>query len=428
MKKIKTGYKEASDALSQKGLRVTKAEFCPKVETTFKWVVFKKGLDPKTLENHQAHSFGDNLTKLVADINPAASKLPSETTPPPKPLTVGDDDLPEAGTSKADALVQLIRNLVPPGLTEPQIRKIIDEAISKALTPKQVIHHLEIPQSVDPQAIQGQHETFPTLLAEMQMGHGVAITGPAGSGKTYGAIEAAKRLGMTVHVQASMDDAFDLLGFRDAQGNYQPTPAYRWATDQNPKGSVLILDEMDRADARALCAAHAMMANGIVNFPHEEVQVPPQHLVICTMNTWGSGATGQYVGAAKLDGATLNRFPTRLVWDYDVDLEANIIQGVCGGDKAPKHIGGVVAGWSSKLRDVLHKQGVYVIWSPRDSMAFAKRLASGVSFDRAIERSVLATLDKGPRERVLQAVGKIDLGIKEAKTTIPSIPANMECV
>ncbi len=43
-------------------------------------------------------------------------------------------------------------------------------------------------------------------------------------------------------------------------------------------------------------------------------------VIIAAANTWGMGATSEYVGRMRLDGATLDRF-VPLYWGYDESLE-----------------------------------------------------------------------------------------------------------
>ena len=227
------------------------------------------------------------------------------------------------------------------------------------------------------------HEKYEPLLEEIALGMNVFISGPAGSGKTFGALEAAKDLGRTAFVMMPVSDKFELLGYVDASGTYQKTTAYEYSTT---KSAILIIDEIDRSYPKALTAINSLLANDFAVFPGVgRVDIDPTNQVICTANTWGVGVDAEYVGSSKLDAATTNRFQSRITWDYDPALESHLAISKHGGTTKTVEL-------CQKIRSNLDASGIKIVWSPRDTFAFCRRVASGMDAKVALDRSALATL------------------------------------
>ena len=130
------------------------------------------------------------------------------------------------------------------------------------------------------------------------------MVGPAGSGKTTAAHEAAKALGIPFYFTGAIDSAYKLTGFIDAQGRTVRT-AFREAFEH---GGVFLFDEMDSSMPAALLAFNAALANGHADFPDGIIKRHPDFRAIAACNTFGGGANRQYVGRMQLDAASLDRF------------------------------------------------------------------------------------------------------------------------
>ena len=210
------------------------------------------------------------------------------------------------------------------------------------------------------------------------------IAGPAGSGKTYAAKTAAKALGVPFHYNGALSMAFDLLGFIDAGGTYHRTP-FREAYEH---GGVYLFDEVDGSDNSALLALNAALANGTATFPDGQVKRHDDTYIIATANTWGLGATAEYVGRAKIDAAFLSRFPVRLDWQYDEKLERLI----SGNEE-----------FARRVQDARHKAkqaGLKVLIDPRATMAGAALIAAGMTPDEAASLTYLANLSADQRKQI----------------------------
>lgn len=205
----------------------------------------------------------------------------------------------------------------------------------------------------------------------------VWISGPTGSGKTHGAKQAAAALGLAWGFHGAMSMAHELVGFVDAGGKYHETVF----VDRFRNGGLCLLDELDSWSAEATLCLNAALANGEVSLPTGEiVRRNPDFACVGAGNTWGAGATAEFVGRNRLDAAFLSRFAAKLAWGYDEKLES----AMCGNPD-----------WAARVQRARKKaaaQGLKVIIDPRVSMAGAAIIAAGFSADEAARMTYLAGL------------------------------------
>jgi hypothetical protein len=278
-------------------------------------------------------------------------------------------------TDPAAALTAALAALMPaPGLDEDRVRALIREEIPAPPTIR-----IQVPDRPEVE-IGRQHERFPLLLQVLACGLNVLLVGPAGTGKTTAARKAAEALGLgfsclSVGPQTSKSD---LLGFVDAGGTYRESlfvQAYR-------DGGVFLLDEIDAANAGVLTVLNAALAGDVMATPVGMVVRSPRFVCVAGANTYGQGASRQYVGRNQLDGASLDRFAV-LDWPIDVGLERMMI-----GLPAPAPVldlgrGGTMdlEAWHSRVvavRASVEKQQVRAIVGPRSTHSGAALFAAGV--------------------------------------------------
>ena len=161
-----------------------------------------------------------------------------------------------------------------------------------------------------------RHQIFAALRMTVAAKVNVFLVGPAGSGKTTVAKQVAHSLGLRFHFNGAIHSEYKLTGFRDAQGKVHRT-AFREAFEH---GGLYLFDEIDASQPAALLAFNAALANGMFDFPDRHVQAHPNFRCIAAANTWGKGATMDYVGRNALDAATMDRF-AMLEMRYDASLE-----------------------------------------------------------------------------------------------------------
>ena len=303
--------------------------------------------------------------------NKPALNLPAP--PPPQPLA------PASGTGVSEARVRTIAQQEASRL-DAEIAQYLNVAVGrfderlKAIEATKVIQ-VQVTQGaeVTTTTIGPQHRQFELLLklttVRKSDGHALNIwmTGPAGSGKTRAAYTAASALQLPFHFTGAVDNEYKLLGFTDAQGRVVRT-AFREAYEH---GGVFLLDEVDGCHASAVLALNAALANGQCDFPDGLITRHPNCIIMATANTWGTGATHDYIGRTKLDSASLDRF-VMLAWEYDEDLERATSGNV---------------DWCNKVQAMRAKcahHGIRHIISPRATYDGAALLSAGMTEEQVM--------------------------------------------
>ena len=162
------------------------------------------------------------------------------------------------------------------------------------------------------------------------------------------------------------------------------------------------MDEMDASSSNALLALNAALANEFASFPLGNdgeggmIEKHPDFVVIASANTFGHGASAQYVGRNPMDMATLDRF-CNITMGYDESLE----RAITGNDTWVDYVQAV-------RHAVAHHKMRYIV-SPRASVKGAKLLAAGVSPQRVAAQTIW---NKGFSETDKQKImDEIEVGI-----------------
>lgn len=192
----------------------------------------------------------------------------------------------------------------------------------KARRPVQFVFPSGKQTTIDPTE---HHESFPKLVKYLQTNRRCILTGSAGTGKSLAAKNAAEALEVPFYLMTPVTMSHELIGHRDAQGVFHETPLFKAYT----RGGLVLLDEMDASFADAMLVANPILdGNGWAPFGDGELHA--QHagfLAIANMNTDGFGATMQYPGRTRLDGATIARFGCRIHWAIDARIETMMAGG-----------------------------------------------------------------------------------------------------
>lgn len=310
----------------------------------------------------------DAATDEGSDLGAETIEIEAEIETETKAETKGGDD--------AAQLAALIRSLSAGAMDADAVRKVVNEQFAKLaekMRPGVATVEVKFPDGKIKE-VGRQHKQFPTLLKMVAAGCNVWLAGPAGSGKTTAAEFVAKALDRPFYFNGAIDNEYKLLGFTDAQGRVVSRP-FREAFCN---GGVYLFDEVDASLPSAVLAFNAALANGKCDFPDGCHDRHPDFVAIAAGNTWGHGATSDYVGRFKMDAAFADRF-VMLEWGYDEALEREL----AGNDE-----------WTSRVQTIRAKtvaMGVKVVVSPRASIYGAKLLAAGL--DR--ETVEAATIRKG---------------------------------
>tara|TARA_R110000787_G_scaffold126553_1_gene237873 strand:- start:4585 stop:5853 length:1269 start_codon:yes stop_codon:yes gene_type:complete len=168
-----------------------------------------------------------------------------------------------------------------------------------------------------------QHYKFETILQCISAKVNIALVGPAGSGKTTAVRNVADSLELPFYSKSvsSQTGVHEFFGYQDANGKYVRT-LFREAYEN---GGVFLLDEFDAGNPNVLASMNQATANGECAFADGMIKKHEDFVVVMAGNTFGHGATSEYVGRNKIDSATLDRFAF-IQFDYDEKLELTISQ------------------------------------------------------------------------------------------------------
>lgn len=226
-----------------------------------------------------------------------------------------------------------------------------------------------------------KHESFKTVLKYIRAGLNVALVGPAGTGKSYIARQVADELELDFYVNGAMMSKYDLIGYNDAHGTYHSTPAH----DAFKHGGVHCFDELDASAPDAVVAFNGMTDDQpFYTFPCGQVEQHSDYVAIACMNTWGNGASADYVGRYKQDAASMSRF-VKVFVGYDRNIEAKV---------AGKHTDILHRVWS--LREACEELGIRHIVSTRMIVQATRARELGKVTKRELDRDIFfAGLDDG---------------------------------
>jgi hypothetical protein len=241
-----------------------------------------------------------------------------------------------------------------------------------------------------------QHWKFPILLrAVSARDHrgfrlNVWLTGPTGSGKTSACEAVAKALDLPFGSDGSLDADYKVLGFRDANGNIVSTEFIRIYTN----GGVYVADEIDNWMPSALLSLNAALANGWMTTPAGMVKRHENCCVIACANTWGLGATGDYVGRTRLDAASLDRFQPKIDWPYDESLERAVAYNMSGEIGTNWH--DTIVNARAKARE----QGLKIIISPRATFNGISLLDAGFDWQDVVDMTIAAGISAEQKKAI----------------------------
>lgn len=232
-----------------------------------------------------------------------------------------------------------------------------------------------------------RHKSYRDVKAAIKARCNVYLVGPAGCGKTTLCRQIAEDAGLPFYMSGAVMQKYELEGFIDAAGNYKPTLLHKAYSE----GGVFLLDEIDGCGANALLAANAILANDVANFPCGMVKRHPDFIAIAAANTFGQGRDSKYVGRARLDAATLDRF-VQIRMGYDESLEA----AVCGNEAWLRVV--------RAARKAVEESTIDAIVSPRAAINGARLLAQGVSVDKAVDWTILRGLPDDARMKIKRRI------------------------
>lgn len=205
-----------------------------------------------------------------------------------------------------------------------QIYPVVEKQLVEKFGLLPIVHEFKLPEREKVEVKGVLHEKFDTIvniLCDRENGmEAVYLYGPAGTGKSFIAQQAAKVLGVEYYESNSVTDETKITGFIDANGRYHETEFYRAFVN----GGVFLLDELDASIPEVLTLLNNSLANGSFSFPIGRKEAHKDFYCIAAGNTYGTGADNQYTGRYQLDAATMDRFSFINV-NYDKRIELSMV-------------------------------------------------------------------------------------------------------
>jgi hypothetical protein len=321
---------------------------------------------------------------------------------------------PDTGEDPADLLrraMEAMKSRTPAAIDESVVRRIANEEIDKRPVPAPAAsesrreHVITLTRREMPDlTLSGrQHYRFPLIVASITAEVPILITGPAGSGKTSAALNAAKLLGLhAVPMSFSpMTTEAALVGFVDAGGTYRQTGF----VDAFRNGAVFVADEFDAARPDVAIKLNSAVGNRILTLPTGEIVEAHQNFqFVACANTYGTGPDATYTGRNRLDGATLDRLFT-LAFPHDDGLEAALVGVEVESPPCDLASGGAVTAveWLATVqgvRELLDESGEDVVISQRATLMGVALASVGVGRDWLFEGLLLKGLRGTTRNAV----------------------------
>lgn len=244
-----------------------------------------------------------------------------------------------------------------------------------------------------------QHEKFERVIKYVANNKPVFLTGPAGTGKNVLCKQIAQALGLKFYFTNAVTQEYQLKGFTDAMGNYQETQFYKAFKN----GGLFMLDEMDASIPEVLIHLNAAIANRYFDFPAPigYVEAHPDFRVIAAGNTFGTGASYEYVGRNQLDAASLNRFAVVKV-DYSETIENN----VAGGDIK-------LADFCRAFRKAAKDAGQQIVVSYRNIEMIAT-MSQIMEIDEVLEDCLVKGMEKDDLNIIINSMVDVDPKYRKA--------------
>ena len=262
-------------------------------------------------------------------------------TPAPPPMPSPSPAPPPAPAAAEGELTRIIQSIAGArgGMDEDRARAIAREEFDAALQAKIASGELGGVVRYEVRRRDGvtvdcgtQHKFFTRVLDLITLQRHLWIHGPAGTGKSQCAINAAEALGLPVYVLSlgPQSPASRIEGFVDAQGRFVEPEWFKAYT----KGGVFLFDEADNMPASMATTLNTALANKKAAFPGVgTVDQHPDLIVIFCANTSGRGPTPQHPERRKQDGATIDR-ARFLYFPPDEELERALAIAHGGGKDA----------------------------------------------------------------------------------------------
>lgn len=271
----------------------------------------------------------------------------------------------------------------------------------------------------DPTFVKWGHYDDVLRIIESSTFYPTYISGLSGNGKTTMVEQACANLGREyVRVQISPEtDEDDLIGgFRLVNGEtvFAKGPVVK----AMERGSILLIDEIDRATNKIMCLQGVLEGKPVLIKKTGEVIFPaPGFNVIATANTKGKGSeSGRFVSAGIIDEAFLERFVVTIEQPYpNLATERRIVSrhmekyGFSDNEFAEK-----LCTWSEVIRKTFEAEGVDEVISTRRLCHIVHTFSIFTDRLKAIQMCI-SRFDEDTKTAFLDLYTKIDPSILPPK-------------
>ncbi len=328
--------------------------------------------------------------KSASPAAPTPASMPAKV-PTPAAVTAADTPkdtpkvIPTPNASTDDtalALAEMLARLANSGpqVDEDMVREMVKQQFASVVFPTRTVtlnaedgERKEIPGAT--------HFKLADVLMDLEAGEHVMLVGPAGTGKSTIAEQCATAMGLEFRQisLASTTTLSQIIGYNDANGNYNRTP-FRDAFEH---GMLFIFDEIDNGNPGILTVLNSALANGLMAFPDGMVKRHENFKVVATANTYGTGPDRKYVGRNALDAAFLDRFVME-----EIPIDEALERAVCDATGASTDDVVRVLTYVRGLRKTAQRHRMSVILSPRATAGMCKLLRVGRKWDDAVAARV----------------------------------------
>lgn len=309
-----------------------------------------------------------------------------------KPMSILATD-PKPKTSPApdaEQALAALQRLLSPEIDREEVKRIAREVVSGMVYPTKTV----VIKDAEKREVKGStHSQLADVTTAVMAGEHVMMVGPAGTGKSTIAEQAAEALGLSSYSisLSPQTPASQIIGYMQAAGEYVRT-LFREAYEN---GGLFHFDEVDNAHPSVLAVINAALANGSMAFPDKMVKRHDDFRCVASANTYGRGATRSYVGRQAIDAATLDRF-TILTIEIDEALETALVAATGVESGLQRRILGTVR----KMRKNADKHALNVVVSPRAAVGMARLLAAGMSWESASDARLRRGLDEATWQKL----------------------------
>jgi len=260
------------------------------------------------------------------------------------------------------------------------------------------VTHISVGNRPEPVKIAGVlHNRFEDILQTVSAGVHAYLVGSAGTGKSTIGKQVADSLNVPFASKSvsGQTPESSLVGYMAGGGNYVGTEFRRIFEF----GGVFLLDEVDNGNPNVLNVLNSALANDSMAFADGMVSRHENFVAIATANTYGNGATAEYVGRNPIDKAFLNRFAT-----IDIDIDERVEDAMLNSVGLSAEVARLWITAIRKARTNVFANNLRVIVSPRNTLNGAKQIGSGMAPAKAFATQITAGLKPEQLDKVMAGV------------------------